>query len=95
MNAISHNWLPLVPVIIIPSLPSHMKSARRLRCILKASLWTVDDPSDDKVRHLVDGTQVLEIGIVVFGEDEVVDPLEGSTTERREGTFLVLGEDDV
>ena len=80
-----HTLLP-EPHEICPSSPVLLESN---------ALWTVDDPSNDKVHHLVDGTQVLEIGIVVFGEDEVVDPLEGSTTERKKGTFLVLGEDDV
>ena len=80
-----HTLLP-EPHEICPSSPVLLESN---------TLWTVDDPSNDKVHHLVDGTQVLEIGIVIFGEDEVVDPLEGSTTERRKGTLLVLGEDDV
>ena len=43
----------------------------------------------------VDGDKVLEISIVVLGEDEVVDPLKGSTTKRRKRTFLIPGEDDV
>ena len=59
------------------------------------TLRTVDEPPNYEVHHLVDRSQVLEIGVIVFGKDEVVDPLEGGATERGKGTFLVLGEDDV
>ena len=59
------------------------------------TLRTIDPPPNYEVHHLVDGSQVLEIGVIVFGKYEVVDPLEGGATKRGKGTFLILGEDDV
>jgi len=37
----------------------------------------------------------LEIGIIVLGEDKVVNSLESSATKRGKGTLLVLGEDAI
>ena len=37
----------------------------------------------------------MVIGIVVLGKYKLVNSLEGSATERGEGTLLVLSEDDV
>ena len=59
------------------------------------ALGTVDMPPNYEVHHLVDGTQVLEIGVVVLGEYEVVNPVEGGATKRGKGALLVLTEDDV
>ena len=40
-------------------------------------------------------TGPLEIGVIVFGNYGVKDPLEGGAMKRRKGTFLMLGEDVV
>jgi len=59
------------------------------------TLRTINVPPNYEVHHLVDRTQVLEIGVIVLGKDKVVNSLEGSATKWGKGTLFVLGEDDV
>ena len=59
------------------------------------ALGTIDVPPDYEVHHLVDRPQILEIGVVVFGKYEVVNPAESGTAKRGKGTLLVLGEDGI
>ena len=59
------------------------------------ALRTINPPPNDKVHHLVNRPEILEIRVVVLGEYKIVYSLESGATKRGKGALLVLGEDGV
>ena len=58
----------------------------------RIALRTTGVPPNHEVHHFVNRSEGLEVGVVIFGKYEVVNPPEGGATKD---TLLVLGEDDI